>query len=234
MMTTIRLCTLSLPSFSSMLRLYHARPCLFRIGLGQNLSPLRSISKPSTFSTSCSIRATQKTSSQSMPSLQEQINHHRNMAYRQRNRSLLMYSVAALIFGIGITYASVPLYRAFCSATGFSGTPMVGLGRFEPAKLFPQYFDRTANAATKRIRVTFNADHSDELPWTFKPSQEEIYVLPGETALAFYKAKNKGTRDLTGIATYNVSPDKVSLYQLTGMNNVLRVSSTDRSLLCQD
>lgn len=121
-----------------------------------------------------------------------------------------MYSAAAIILGIGVTYAAVPLYRAFCSATGFSGTPMVGLGRFEPSKLFPQYFDRTANSATRRIRVTFNADHSDELPWTFKPSQEEIFVLPGETALAFYKAKNKGTRDITGIATYNVSPDRVS------------------------
>lgn len=121
-----------------------------------------------------------------------------------------MYSAAAFIFGIGITYAAVPLYRAFCSATGFSGTPMVGLGRFQPSQLFPQYFDQSTNSATRRIRVTFNADHSDSLPWTFRPSQEEIFVLPGETALAFYKAKNKGDRDITGIATYNVSPDRVS------------------------
>lgn len=188
-----------------MLRLLNTRPCLTRIGLGQaaNLQQ-RCILRP--FSTT--LRVSEK--SQSMALLQEQILTHRKEIYRQRNRSLLMYSAAAIILGIGVTYAAVPLYRAFCSATGFSGTPMVGLGRFEPSKLFPQYFDKTANNATKRIRITFNADHSDELPWTFKPSQEEIFVLPGETALAFYKAKNKGTRDITGIATYNVSPDRVS------------------------
>lgn len=42
------------------------------------------------------------------------------------------------------------------------------------------------------------------------PQQKEIYVLPGETALAFYTAKNKSTKDIIGIATYNVSPDRVS------------------------
>lgn len=125
---------------------------------------------------------------------------------------MMLYSAAAFVVGVGLTYAAVPLYRAFCSATGFSGTPMVGIGRFDPTKLFPQYFDPTANAATKRIRVTFNADHSDALPWTFKPSQEEIFILPGETALAFYKARNKGNKDITGIATYNVSPDRIAPY----------------------
>lgn len=202
------------PSITPMLRLYHARSCPLRRGLGQGPSLLSRqplVSSPLSISCRLQTSASGRTaSSHSMPSLQEQMIHQRNMAYRQRNRSLLMYSAAAMILGIGVTYAAVPLYRAFCSATGFSGTPMVGLGRFEPAKLFPQYFDKTANSATTRIRVTFNADHSDELPWTFKPSQEEIYVLPGETALAFYKAKNKGPRDITGIATYNVSPDRVS------------------------
>jgi cytochrome c oxidase assembly protein subunit 11 len=34
--------------------------------------------------------------------------------------------------------------------------------------------------------------------------------LPGETALAFYTAKNTGDKDLIGIATYNMTPEKVS------------------------
>jgi len=36
-----------------------------------------------------------------------------------------------------------------------------------------------------------------------------VRVLPGETALAFYKAKNVGHKDLIGIATYNMTPEKV-------------------------
>lgn len=34
-------------------------------------------------------------------------------------------------------------------------------------------------------------------------------VLPGETSLAFYKAKNVSSQDVIGIATYNVTPDRV-------------------------
>lgn len=131
-------------------------------------------------------------------------------AYKKRNQSLFMYSAATIIFGIGITYAAVPLYRAFCSATGFSGTPTTDPSRFAPSRLIPSYLDPTTNAPAKRIRVTFNADASDAIPWSFTPQQKEIYVLPGETALAFYTAKNKSDRDIIGIATYNVAPDRVS------------------------
>lgn len=127
--------------------------------------------------------------------------------YSQRNRSLAYYSLGTIILGLGVTYAAVPLYRAFCSATGFGGAPqIIGVGRFEPSRLVPM--DPGAN----RIRVTFNADSSDELPWTFKPSQEEINVIPGETALAFFTAKNRSKRDIIGIATYNVAPDRIAPY----------------------
>ena len=35
-------------------------------------------------------------------------------------------------------------------------------------------------------------------------------MLPGETSLAFYTAKNTSNKDIIGIATYNVTPDRVS------------------------
>jgi len=60
----------------------------------------------------------------------------------------------------------------------------------------------TANG--RRIKISFSASTSDSLPWSFRPQQREITVLPGETALAFYKAKNKSDEDIIGIATYNV------------------------------
>jgi hypothetical protein len=47
------------------------------------------------------------------------------------------------------------------------------------------------------------------LPWTFVPQQKFVDVLPGETSLAFYRAKNEGNQDVIGIATYNVTPDRV-------------------------
>ena len=98
----------------------------------------------------------------------------------------------------------------FCAATGFAGTPKVGTGRFDPSRLVP-----VADDAHKRIRVHFNADRSDLLPWTFAPEQKYVDVLPGESSLAFYKAKNKGKQDVIGIATYNVTPDRVGLPALS-------------------
>jgi cytochrome c oxidase assembly protein subunit 11 len=95
----------------------------------------------------------------------------------------------------------------FCAATGFAGTPKVGTGRFDASRLVP-------DSTQKRIRVHFNADRSDLLPWTFVPQQKYVDVLPGETSLAFYRAKNKGDKDVIGIATYNVTPDRVGRLSL--------------------
>lgn len=39
---------------------------------------------------------------------------HQNEYYAKRNRSLLLYTSAVLVLGVGVTYAAVPLYRAFC------------------------------------------------------------------------------------------------------------------------
>jgi len=115
-----------------------------------------------------------------------------------------MYTSAVIILFSGLTYAAVPLYRLFCSSTGFAGTPQVGVGKFDPERLVPV-------EEARRIKVHFNADRSDQLPWTFVPEQKFVTVLPGETSLAFYKAKNTSPQDIIGIATYNVTPDRVNL-----------------------
>lgn len=140
--------------------------------------------------------------------------------YKKRNQSLLLYSAAVLVIGVGVTYAAVPLYRVFCSATGYGGTPVTSgsivpgtsasenTGRFAPEKLVPWLGDDKRKE--RLIRVTFNADTSDALPWKFNPLQKQIYVRPGESALAFYTATNRSAKDIIGIATYNVTPNNVS------------------------
>lgn len=44
------------------------------------------------------------------------------------------------------------------------------------------------------------------------PLQRQIEVYPGDTALAFYMAKNETNAPITGVATYNVNPLKAGLY----------------------
>nr|XP_012319016.1 cytochrome c oxidase assembly protein COX11, mitochondrial [Aotus nancymaae] len=62
------------------------------------------------------------------------------------------------------------------------------------------------------IKVTFNADVHASLQWNFRPQQTEIFVVPGETALAFYKAKNPTDKPVIGISTYNVVPFEAGQY----------------------
>ncbi|KAI1315782.1 Cytochrome c oxidase assembly protein cox11, mitochondrial [Mortierella claussenii] len=122
---------------------------------------------------------------------------------RAKNTDMLYYTVSILMGTLGLSYAAVPLYRMFCSATGLGGAPMVGETKFAPERLVPRDNHR-------RIKVKFNADTSTSLQWSFQPQQRQVSVLPGETALAFYTAKNKSKEDVIGIATYNVTPSKVA------------------------
>ncbi|GLV34655.1 Cytochrome c oxidase copper chaperone COX11 [Carabus blaptoides fortunei] len=65
---------------------------------------------------------------------------------------------------------------------------------------------------SKELTIRFNADIGASMRWNFKPQQSEIKVLPGETALAFYTAKNPADTPVTGISTYNVIPFEAGQY----------------------
>ncbi len=50
------------------------------------------------------------------------------------------------------------------------------------------------------------------MEWNFEPQQQEIKLVPGETALAFYTASNPTDEPIVGVATYNVVPFRAGLY----------------------
>ncbi|KAG7530727.1 hypothetical protein FFLO_04835 [Filobasidium floriforme] len=126
----------------------------------------------------------------------------------EKSKNAMYYGAGSLILAFGVTYASVPLYRAFCGATGFGGIPVTDSSKYTPDRLYPD------DDADKRGRITvhFEATASDDLKWKFTPQQRFVKVLPGETALAFYTAENWGKEDVVGIATYNITPSRVSPY----------------------
>lgn len=122
-----------------------------------------------------------------------------------RNRNtLLAGGLAAVMVGMaGLSFAAVPLYRLFCQVTGFAGTPMIGGPAAPGAK---------AGASGRTITVRFNADTNPGLPWRFAPSQNQLEVKLGEDHLAFYEARNRAAGPVTGVSTYNVTPEKVGRY----------------------
>tara|TARA_X000001036_G_scaffold427934_1_gene457138 strand:+ start:247 stop:918 length:672 start_codon:yes stop_codon:yes gene_type:complete len=125
---------------------------------------------------------------------------------------MLYYLLAITSFTVGASYASVPLYRAFCRATGFGGTTQ-RKSIEEKIQERDQMDKSVLEKAKKRsVEVTFNADVAEGLPWKFTPTQKKVTVTPGETVLAFYTAENKSSSPITGVATYNVQPGKAGQY----------------------
>ena len=105
-----------------------------------------------------------------------------------------------IAFGmLGASFAAVPLYDLFCKVTGFGGTPMTGTAGAG------KILDRT-------MAVRFDANVAPGLGWKFEAESPEIKVRVGETQTVFYKMTNRSDRTVTGIATYNVAPDKAAAY----------------------
>jgi cytochrome c oxidase assembly protein subunit 11 len=109
-------------------------------------------------------------------------------------------AAGALVLGMaGLSFAAVPLYRLFCEVTGYNGTVR------ERAAAAP-------GAGGTALTVRFNATTHPELPWRFAPSQPTMRLPVGEEGIAYYVARNEAARPVTGIATYNVTPEVAGKY----------------------
>ena len=118
----------------------------------------------------------------------------------QRSNRLFGLGMLVVIAGMtGLSFAAVPLYRVFCAATGYGGTPDIS-------------GTRSPGAEAQLITVRFDANTNPNLPWAFHPEQEKITLPLGQDQVAFYTAANKGHDAITGVATYNVTPEKVGKY----------------------
>ncbi len=100
---------------------------------------------------------------------------------------------------LGLAYASVPLYRLFCQATGYGGTT-------QRAEVAP----KAASHHVMTIRFDSNID--PDLPWSFTPAVATMQVRIGESSLAFYRAHNQASQTVAGTASFNVTPEIAGQY----------------------
>lgn len=135
----------------------------------------------------------------------EQLQRQQAERVKMRNRSAAYYSGSVIMFFLGLSCVAVPFYRYLCKRTGWGGVPITDARIFTPDKVIPI-------STNKRIKISFTCQASGILPWKFTPLQKEVYVVPGETALVFYRAKNMSKEDIVGMATYSVTPDHVAPY----------------------
>lgn len=115
----------------------------------------------------------------------------------RKTRTALLAAIGVCTM-TGLGYASVPLYRIFCEATGLNGTT-------NRAKQAP-------GAVAAAIRVDFDANVNPKLPWKFAPEQRSMTVRLGARQMAFFTATNLSDQPITGAASYNVTPDQSGRY----------------------
>ena len=118
----------------------------------------------------------------------------------KRRNTRMALTVFAVVAGmVGLSFAFVPFYDAFCRALGLNGTTQVA---------------SSAPTTTVDIPLTvrFDSNVDKALPWQFYPAEESVTLKLGETRTIHYVAKNTSDRPTTGTAVYNVTPEKVGVY----------------------
>ncbi|RYE78481.1 MAG: cytochrome c oxidase assembly protein [Oxalobacteraceae bacterium] len=98
----------------------------------------------------------------------------------------------------GIGFASVPLYRMFCEATGLNGTTQRGL--------------RAPGTSGQKVTVAFDSNVGKGLPWKFEPERRADTIDIGGRDMAFFTATNTSDKPITGTATFNVTPNVAGKY----------------------
>ena len=88
--------------------------------------------------------------------------------------------VLGICFMTGLGWASVPLYRMFCEATGLNGTTQRGL--------------QAPGAVARAMRVDFDTNTSPKLPWRFVPE------LESETFQVGARVLEAGRHEITELA----------------------------------
>lgn len=118
----------------------------------------------------------------------------------RKNQRMGLIVGAVLLGMVGLSFASVPLYRLFCQVTGFGGTPQIGRAVGDVKIL-----DRD-------ITVRFNADVAPDMPWTFRPDEKSVTLKVGQQGLTSYYSKNNSSKAIEGMATFNVLPETAGIY----------------------
>ncbi|MEZ6023227.1 MAG: cytochrome c oxidase assembly protein [Hyphomonadaceae bacterium] len=122
-----------------------------------------------------------------------------NAPNRKRMAWTAGIAAAAVLGMTGLSFAAVPLYRAFCQITGYGGTTQ------EAAAAPGQVLER-------QIEIRFDANTAPDLQVEFGPSQISQTLHIGETGLAFYRVHNLTDHAIVARANYNVTPHIAGQY----------------------
>jgi cytochrome c oxidase assembly protein subunit 11 len=126
---------------------------------------------------------------------------------QQRNLRTGLLALLAALAMLGLGFASVPLYRLFCEATGFGGTTQ--RASLADADLAAQF---AASGGGRQFSIRFDANTARGMGWHFAPRQTTDRIAIGERDMVIFDARNDTDEPITGTATFNVEPAQAGVY----------------------
>jgi cytochrome c oxidase assembly protein subunit 11 len=120
-------------------------------------------------------------------------------AAQTNSRRIALIAAGSALTMLGLSFAAVPAYRLFCSATGFAGTPLVATEA--PSKSLGQM-----------IVVRFDANVAPGLAWSFAPEAPFTHLRLGETRTIEFHVANDSDQPTAAVAAFNVQPDLAGQY----------------------
>ena len=127
------------------------------------------------------------------------LTHHRvDPTTTRKNHRVAVIFMGVALGMIGLAYASVPLYNMFCQVTGFGGTP-------------GKATDNPKGMIDRQMTVRFDSNVANELGWKVTPAAS-ITDNIGRVDTVNYVATNLTDKPITGMAVFNVSPERAGAY----------------------
>jgi cytochrome c oxidase assembly protein subunit 11 len=118
---------------------------------------------------------------------------------------IVIKAVIISIAMFGFAFALIPLYNTFCEITGLNG-------KTSGQVVAEEVLNKQTVDKNRLVTVQFDGSVNSKLNWEFKPTELQMKVIPGKLYKTEYYAKNLSDKDITGRATYSVTPGKASLY----------------------
>ena len=115
---------------------------------------------------------------------------------KNRNVGLILLVLAVAM--VGAAYAAVPLYYAFCAATGYGGTTRVATGN-------------PKGVIAREMTIRFDSNVDGSLPWRVTPAKPSTAKI-GEVQTINFIARNLSNKTVTGQAAFNVTPELAGSY----------------------
>lgn len=137
--------------------------------------------------------------------------HSQQTSWRRREQlesseRQVWWIATAIVAIFGGVWALIPLYKIYCQSIGQGQAQQTGHKEYSAPP-------EPGSAASKRlITIDFAGTVHTSLPWEFVPQQRRVVVGLGETALAFYRAKNNSPNPIIGVSVYHMIPPESGLY----------------------